>query len=226
MAERKKQHVPQGKNNKHSFSGKNRPGKSENPAARELPEKTNPYQLKLQAVDDLVNASPENSPPVSSQELRKFQSGHRITLADWVKAILLKWWIAGMVCYFFIWGLSAVSINPWDHLVILGVALGGITHLITNNILRFIAKQEGAYNRWMMFPKKSLLYLPADLVYALILMALTIMTYNGINLQAGRAVLGVEPILFGLLTTGWDLLLLGCKRMLRRIVEDAKKRSR
>ena len=226
MAERKKQHVPQGKNNKHSFSGKNRPGKSESPAAQEFPGESNPYQLKFQAVDDLVNASPENSPPVSSQELRKFQSGPRITLADWVKAILLKWWIAGMVCYFFIWGLSAVSINPWDHLVILGVALGGITHLITNNIFRFIAKQEGAYDRWMMFPKKSLLYLPADLVYALVLMALTIMTYNGINLQAGRAVLGVEPILFGLLTTGWDLLLLGCKRMLRRIVEDAKKRSR
>ena len=131
-----------------------------------------------------------------------------------------------MVCYFFIWGLSAVSINQWDHLVILGVALGGITHLITNNIFRFIAKQEGAYDRWMMFPKKSLLYLPADLIYALVLMALTIMTDNGINLQAGRAVLGVEPILFGALTTGWDLLLLGGKRLFRRMVEDAKKQSR
>ena len=207
MAERKKQHVPQGKNNKHSFSGKNRPGKSESPAAQEFPGESNPYQLKFQAVDDLVNASPENSPPVSSQELRKFQSGPRITLADWVKAILLKWWIAGTVCYFFIWGLSAVSINQWDHLVILGVALGGITHLITNNIFRFIAKQEGAYDRWMMFPKKSLLYLPADLIY-------------------GRAVLGVEPILFGALTTGWDLLLLGGKRLFRRMVEDAKKQSR
>ena len=74
----------------------------------------------------------------------------------------------------------------------------------------------------MMFPKKSLLYLPADLIYALALMALTIMTYNGINLQAGRVVLGVEPLLFGLFVTGWDLLMLGAKSLLKRILRDAK----
>ena len=222
MAGRKKQLVSRDINGKHSFPGANRKNSPENPAAQNLPEESNPYRLKIQAVDDLVHASPENSPPVSRQELRKFQSGPRITLADWVKAILIKWWIAGTICYFFIWGLSAVSINPWDHLVILGIALGGITHLITNNILRFIAKKKGAYDRWMMFPKKSLLYLPADLIYALALMALTIMTYNGINLQAGRVVLGVEPLLFGLIVTGWDLLMLGAKSLLKRILRDAK----
>ena len=44
------------------------------------------YRLKTEAVDDLVNASEENSPEVSAEELRKYTTRHRLRLADWVKA--------------------------------------------------------------------------------------------------------------------------------------------
>ena len=77
----------------------------------------------------------------------------KVHLADWVKALLLKVWFAGVLCYFFVWGLSSYGMNQWDHLVILGLALGMITNLITNNIYRFMAKKTGAYDRWMMFPE-------------------------------------------------------------------------
>ena len=50
------------------------------------------YKLKLQAVDDLVNANEENSPPVSKQEMRKYRSAAGWHLPDWLKAILLKYW--------------------------------------------------------------------------------------------------------------------------------------
>ena len=173
------------------------------------------YRLKVKAVDDLVNASAENSPPVSRQELRKYQSGPKVKLADWVKAILLKWWIAGTICYFFVWGLSTFTLNQWDHMVIIGVALGAVTNLLTNNVYRFIAKKPGAYDRWMMVTSKKLLFLPLDLVYALALVFCVLMTYNTVNAAAAAltgtegTVLGVEPILFGVFTTAWDLLLLG-----------------
>lgn len=187
------------------------------------------YHLKLQAVDDLVTASPENSPPVSRQELRKYQSASSVHLADWIKAILLKFWFAGVICYFFVWGLSSFTLNQWDLLLILGIALGGATHLLTNNIYRFIAKKEGAYNRWMMFPGKSLAWLPLDILYALVLVLCTIMTYNGINLVLTGAdspspALGVEPLLFGLFITLWDLLFLGIRRLCRNILADAKRK--
>ena len=65
---------------------------------------------------------------------------------------------------------------------------------------------------------------------AILLTACTIMTYNGINLlaaggseQAGAAI-GVEPILFGIFVTAWDLLFLGCKRLGGRILADAKQK--
>ncbi len=211
-----------------SLKGGNPLPSSPREKAAPAPQEKNPYHLNLKAVDDLVTASPENSPPVSKQELRRYHAGPRVHLSDWVKALLLKFWFAGVICYFFIWGLSTYSLNQWDLILILGIALGGVTHLLTKNIYRFMAKTEGAYDRWMMFPRKSLVFLPPDILYALLLIVCTMMTYSGINTlfsgPDGTAVLNVEPLLFGLFVTLWDLLFLGCKHLLSRIVRDARRK--
>ncbi|MBQ6255683.1 MAG: hypothetical protein IJJ60_03755, partial [Clostridia bacterium] len=68
--------------------------------AEEKPKSTaDYYKLKTQAVEDLVSANAENSPPVSQKELRKYHAQKKLTMADWVKAVLLKIWFAGIVCY-------------------------------------------------------------------------------------------------------------------------------
>ena len=206
--------------------GKHSPGKPVSGDPGETAE-AGYYKLKLKAVDDLVTANEENSPPVPKQEMRKYRSTAGWHLADWIKAILLKYWFAGVICYFFVWGLSTYRLNQWDLIVILAVALGGVTYLLTKNIYRFMAKKEGDYDRWMMFPGKSLAFLPLDILYALVLILCTMMTYNGINMlltkpEAATAALGVEPLLFALFVTLWDLLFLGIKRTMRKIVEDAK----
>ncbi len=190
------------------------------------------YRLKTRAVDDLVNANAQNSPEVSPEELRKYHSGPHLNLSDWLKAVLIKAWFAGVIGYFFIWGLSTFTLNPWDHIVILGVALGTVTNLITNNVLRFIARKRGSYDRWMMVTSGKLLYLPVDIGYALVLVICVLMTYNAINAAFAvlrgteNAVLGVEPVLFGVFTTAWDLLFLGIKQTLKKIFSDAKRKAR
>lgn len=185
------------------------------------------YKLKTQAVEDLVSANAENSPPVSQKELRKYHAQRKLILADWVKAVLLKIWFAGIVCYFILWGLGPYLLNQWDMLLVVGVALGVVTDLITNNVFRFIAKPAGANDRFMMFPKKAFWTLPLNLVYALVLLALVVMTYNGVNTllagPEGKTALGVEPILFGVFTMGWDMLFIGCKHMAKNMLNDAKK---
>ncbi len=191
------------------------------------------YKLNRQAVEDLVTASEENSPEVPLSELRKYRAVPRFKVADWLKVILIKAWFAGMICYFFIWGLSTYTLNQIDHLVIIALALGAVTNLITNNVLRFIAKTPGGYDRWMMVPGKKIWFLPLDLIYALLLVLCVLMTYNLINTAAANITgnaesifLGVEPILFGIFIMGWDLLFVGMKRLLMRIVSDAKKNSK
>jgi hypothetical protein len=149
-----------------------------------------------------------------------------------MKAVLLKWWFAGAVCFFFLWGLGTVVPNRENQLIIVGLALGAVTDLFTNNIFRFYARTPGENDRWMMFPRNSFSTLPLNIVYGYVILFLVVLTYNAVNafLIAATGVqdkipLGVGPILFGLFCTGWDLLLLAAKRMLMRIVRDAKRRA-
>ena len=188
------------------------------------------YRLNRRAVDDLVNATPENSPKVSEKELRKYRSGPKIRLRDWTKAVLVKWWFGGAVCFFFYWGLAILVPNWENQMLILGLALGFVTDLMVNNIFRYYAKTPGANDRWMMFGKKRFSSLPLNILYGYLLLACVVMTYSVINRvivsftgDTQSVPLGVEPILFGLFATGWDFLFLGLRSLGRRILSDAKR---
>lgn len=192
------------------------------------------YRLNTKAVDDLVNATPENSPKVSEKELRKYRSGPKIRLRDWMKVVLIKWWFAGAVCFFFYWGLGMMVSNMENMLLILGVALGMVTNLLTNNVLRFRAKVPGGSDRWMMVTRRGVPGLLLDVLYGFVILACTVASYQVLNrlliALTGAAEdsvpLGVEPILFGLLAMGWDLLWIGIRRTAVKILEDAKKAGR
>ena len=196
------------------------------------PEASGYYDLKTQAVDDLLNASEENAPKVSREELRKFtsQGKSRMQVADWVKLLLVKWWFAAAVCFFFIWGLAPFVPNVLDQLVIAGLALGFVTDLLTNNVLRFLAKRKGGNDRWMMFPRKGFWSLPLNVLYAGVIMFLVYTAYNVLNralialngLPGDAVPLGVGPILFGLLCLGFDLMLIGMKHGFQKIIAEAQ----
>lgn len=186
------------------------------------------YRLHKKAVDDLVTADESNSPEVSEEELRKYRSGPKIHLADWLKVILIKMWFAGSVCFFIFWGLSSYISARLDLLFVFGIALGVITDVITNNILRYYAKKKGGNDRWMMFPQKRYLTFFGNILYAFVLLLCVDVFYTLINLTffaaGGKgAGLGVGPILFGVIYTLFDLLFMQMKRLLHQIVSDAKK---
>ncbi len=189
------------------------------------------YRLKTQAVDDLVNASEENSPPVSEAELRAYRSGPRMKVADWVKMLFIKFWFAGAVCFFFIWGLGGFLTNELDLLAVTGMALGVVTDLMTNPVLRFFEKTKGENARWMMVTRKTYSGLFLNILYGYVVLFLVYTLYNAVNLAAvritgvaDRVVLGVEPVFFGLFCLGFDLLLIQVKHAIVRIVRDAAKK--
>ena len=187
------------------------------------------YKLHTDAVRDLTEADESNSPEVSEEELRKYRSGPKFRLSDWAKAILIKMWFAGSVCFFIYWGLSAYLSAALDLMLVFGIALGVMTDVITNNILRYIAKTDKGLDRWMMFPKKRYITFLYNILYAFVLLLCVSGVYALLNaallaLRGGEAApLGVGPILFGVLYTGFDQLFIGMKRLLLRIVADAKR---
>ena len=191
------------------------------------------YKLHTQAVRDLAEADESNSPEVSQEELDKYRSGPKIRLKNWAKAILIKIWFAGSVCFFIFWGLSSYVADRLDLLLIFGIVLGIVTDLLTNNILRTYAETPGANDRWMMFPEKRYITFPLNILYAILLLLCTDFLYTLINLAiagvtggAGGCTLGVGPILFGVFYTAFDLLFISIKRMLQEIVADAKSNAK
>ena len=190
------------------------------------------YRLKTQAVDDLVTANEDNSPPVSEEELRTYRSGPKMKLADWVKMLLIKAWFAGAVCFFFIWGLGGLLGSELDILFVTGMALGVVTDLMTNPVLRFFEKTKGENARWMMVNRKSYSSFFLNIGYAYVLLLLVYALYNVINLAAAQITgaadavfLGVEPILFGLFYLGFDLLLIQLKRAVSRAARGGAGKS-
>lgn len=206
---------------------KKAPARDEKRAAAEY------YRLNTKAVEDLVTADETNSPEVSEEELRKYQSGPKLKLSQWLKIALIKAWFAGAVCFFFLWGLGTYITNIVDQIFVTGIALGFVNDLLVGNLLRFMEKTPGANARWMMFPKKGYITLPLNVLYAFLLMLCIVGTYEAVNgvlaMLAGttdQVLLGVEPILFGTLATAWDALFLKIKHVLGQIVDDAKRQVR
>lgn len=202
------------------------------PEKPEVEKQSEYYQLKTQAVDDLVSANEDNSPEVSEEELRAYRSGPKLKLADWVKLLLIKGWFAGAVCFFFIWGLGGLLGNELDILFVTGLALGVATDLLVNPILRFFEKTRGENQRWMMVSRKSFSSLFLNVGYGYVVLALVYGLYNAVNLIAngiagtrGVVYLGVEPILFGVFCLGFDLLLIQLKHVLGRLFSAGARKT-
>lgn len=186
----------------------------------------NYYELNSEAVDTLVNASEETAPEVGKEELRQYRSGVLSRIPGWIKALFIKFWFNGAVCFFFLWGLSMFIPDLWDQMLVVGLAMGVVTDLLVNNAFRFMAEEPGANDKWMMVPQKKFWTLFVNIAYAMAVFSLEVLLYDGINRlfspDGQNIVLGVEPFLFGLFYLLIDMAFIGMKNLIVKIVRDAK----
>lgn len=190
------------------------------------------YDLKTDAVKRLAEANESNSPSVSQSDIEKYKSGFLYRLPMWFKALFIKFWFNGAVCYFFLWGLSLYIPNIWDQIFVIMLALGVVTDLLVNNLFRFISDDLHDYSKWMMFSQKKLWTLFANIIYAAVIVLCVVQTYGGINNLAvmlggdsDKIALGVEPIMFGVFCLVFDLLFVFIKNTLKKIIKDAQKKA-
>ena len=187
------------------------------------------YSIKSKAVDDLVNATVENTPKYSEEELKKYRARSKINISPTFKALFVKFWFSGVVCYFFIWGLGMYIPSTLDLFAVTAVGMGLVNDILENNLMRFIANPPSSNDKRMMFPKKGYMSLVFNVLYAILVTVCVWFTYQGINWIGtsganDRVIFGVEPIFFGLIYLGFELLFLWMKRMGGKIVADAKKK--
>ncbi len=190
------------------------------------------YRLKTKAVEDLVTADESNSPVVSEAELNKYRGRLRKKLPQWLKVSLMKAWFYGSVCFFFLWGLGGYMADQLDLFFVTAIALGMVTDLLINTLLRHFAETDGANDRWMMVPRRGVAGFFMNILYGFVILGLADMAYNAVNIailsvthQTDTVPLGVEPILFGLLCMGIDTGFIALKYLLSRIFSDAKAKA-
>jgi len=199
----------------------------------EIEKETDYYDLKKDAVQALAEADESNSPEVSEEELKKYRSATGLHLAPWLKAVLIKFWFAGAVCFFFIWGLGIYMADVYDTLFVTGIGMGIVTDILTNNALRFIERTRGENERFIMVTKRGYISFILNILYAWLVVFFVYTLYNVINLMAAnisgqpdKVFLGVEPILFGLFYLGFDLLFIEIKHFIISVMEKSRKHAK
>lgn len=186
----------------------------------------NYYDLKTDAVERLVNA--ENAPVVSEQEIRKYKGGWKRTIPTWVKILFVKFWFGGAICYFLIWGLG--GLNILDRFIIISIGLGVCTDLMVNHLLRFLEPEKGDYDKWMMVTVRKFWSIFLNVLYAGVVFFFIYQTYVVVNTmiygnpETAPGMVGVEPIIFGLLFMGYDMLFIFIKNMVVKAFRDAEKK--
>ena len=187
--------------------------------------KSSNYELKSDAVEKLLDAQEGKVEDYSQEELEKYRS-KKLGIPHWVKMIFIKAWFAGAVCFFFLFGLSGYLPGQLDLLFVAGAALGMATDLLTNNVIRFMEKEPGENDKWMMVPGKGTGSMLLNVLYYLVVILFVFMLYNvinlGINTMTGdmdAVPLGVEPILFGVFCTAFDVMFISIKHLVIRIVK-------
>lgn len=188
------------------------------------------YNLKTDAVEKLINA--KDAPEVSEAELKKYRSKGGLNIPTWLKIVFGKFWFSGAVCYFFLWGLGNYVSDRLDLLAITAIGLGVVTDLMLNHILRSLEPEDKAYDRWMMVTTKKFWSLFLNVVYAALIMFCVYKTYYAVNTiivgdvnTADRVAIGVEPILFGILYTGFDMFFIMIKNVFIKILRDAENKA-
>lgn len=187
----------------------------------------NYYDLKTDAVEKLVNA--KDAPEVSEKEIRKYKSG-KFHIPSWLKIVFIKFWFSGAICYFFLWGLGTY-LKGLDLMVVVAVGLGVSIDLMVNHLLRNFEPEKGAYDKWMFVRVRKWWSIFLNVIYAGVVLFCVVRTYTAINtLIAGEVTadkevpIGVEPLGFGLLFMGFDMLLITIKNTFIKIVRDAEKK--
>lgn len=186
----------------------------------------NYYKLNTGAVDKLVNA--KDAPEVSDEEIRKYKSGGKFRIPSWLKILFVKFWFGGAICYFFLWGLGNY-LKGLDKMAVIAIGMGMVTDLMINHILRAFEPEKGEYDKWMMVTVRKWWSIVLNVVYAGLILFCIVNMYTAINYiiygpaESSESILGVEPLLFGMLYCAFDMLFITIKNTLRKIIRDAER---
>lgn len=206
----------------------------------------NYYDLKVDKVNELVAAlkgEDEDLPAVSMNisdctgisdpknvkrngKQKEFDPYKRDLLSRipvWIKALFIKWWFFGLICYMVMMGLMNVT-NSLDRLVLTGLVTGLVVEILVNPIFRY-AQHENEYNPYIMFPFPFKAYWTffANILYYLLVVFCVSWIIALINLMGID--FATEPLSFGIFALIVDMAFIGIKDLIVHLVKKSRKKK-
>ncbi len=196
------------------------------------------YDLKTEKVDELVAALKgedvseygEVSMKISdctgvgggSKEFNPYRTDFLSRVPVFLKAFFVKWWFAGMVCFFVNIGLGIVVQSTVDLLVLDGIVLGLVADLFVNPLFRFMETDRREYNAYMMFPFPFKAYWTffTNVLYYVGVAILVNYVYNFVNMLFSFP---IEPLSWALIVLVVDMAFIGIKDLAVHLVKNRKR---
>lgn len=216
------------------------------------------YDLKVDKVDELVAALKGEAPPDENdltmfisdctgvddpknytktgkkKEFDPYKTDFLGKIPVWIKGLFVKWWFAGMVCYFIMFGITQMMhTDALDALVLTGIVMGLVVEMFVNPLFRYMEREKNEYSAYIMFPfplKAYWTFFTNVLYYVIVILVAYFGFYYGINELANYIAgtkdviaLGVEPLLFGTFVVIADMIFIGIKDLIVYLVKRSKK---
>ena len=198
------------------------------------------YDLKVDKVDELVAAlkgedtsqygevSMNISEIVgdgknSSKEFNPYRTDFLSRIPTFVKALFIKWWFWGVVCFFVNMGLGIYVTATADLLLLDGIFLGLVADVLVNPLYRFLETDRREYNYYMMFPLPIKAYWTffTNVLYYVGVAVIVNFVYMFIN--EFMFTLAIEPLSWALIVTLVDMAFIGIKDLVVHLVKKRKK---
>ena len=188
----------------------------------------NYYELKTDAIEVLANPEKDDGTTVTQEEIDKYSGKRKFRIPDFLKYTLIKFWFAGAVYYFIGFGLGIT--NLLDQLFVLGIAMGMVTDLLTNNVIRFLEETPGSNDKWMLFSQKGYRSFVLNILFGFVVVICVSGIYWLLELIVDMITgdpasihVGTEPVLFGLFSMAVDLLFVNIKHLFIKLIDRIRK---
>lgn len=199
------------------------------------------YDLKIDKVDELVAALKgddtseygEVSMKISDctgtdgkgtdKNFNPYRTDFLSRIPTFLKAFFIKWWFAGMVCFFVNMGLGTVINAAADLMLLDGIVLGLVADVLVNPLMHFMETDRREYNSYMMFPfpfKAYWTFFTNVLYYVFVAV-----TVNFVYLFINEFMfsLHIEPMSWALIVLIADMIFIGIKDLIVYLVKNRKK---
>lgn len=199
------------------------------------------YDLKVDKVDELVAALKgedtseygDVSMKISDctgtdgkgtdKEFNPYRTDFLSRVPVFLKALFVKWWFAGMVCFFVNMGLATVVTATADLMLLDGIVLGLVVDILVNPLFRFMETDKREYDNYTMFPFPFKAYWTffTNMLYYVVVAIITNYVYFFINEFMFR--LNIEPLSWALIVLIIDMIFIGIKDLVVHLVKKNKK---